>query len=99
MLACNGHWVRIGRTYGTERLDDWVAGSLTAILADETVPGLGAPAITLEACMGSVPLTAVKALPNGAVWVANLTISVGWEVHLVSIPILNEDVTVSPLLS
>ena len=99
MLAYNGHWVRIGRTYGTERLDDWVAGSLTAILADETVPGLDAPAITLEACMGSVPLTAVKALRIGAVWVADLTLSVGGEVHLVSIPILNEDGTVFPLLS
>jgi hypothetical protein len=60
MLAYNGHWVRIGRTYGAERLDDWVAGSLTAILADETVHGLGAPAIALEYCMGSVPLTAGK---------------------------------------
>ncbi|MFT5485623.1 MAG: hypothetical protein ACI9JL_002178 [Paracoccaceae bacterium] len=97
-LAYKGHWVRIGRTYGTERLDDWVAGSLTAILEGETVPGLGAPDVTLEACMGSVPLTAVKALPNGAVGVANLTLSVGGEPHLVSIPVLNEDGTVSPLV-
>jgi hypothetical protein len=49
--------------------------------------------------MELVPLTAVKALPNGAVWLANLPLSVGGEVHLVSIPILNEDGTVSPLLS
>jgi hypothetical protein len=67
-------------------------------LADETAPGLDAPAITLGACMGLVPLTAVKALPNGAVWLVNLPLSVGGEVHLVSIPILNEDGTVSPLL-
>ena len=97
-LAYKGHWVRIGRTYGTERLDEWVAGSLTALLDGETVPGLGAPDVTLEACMGSVPLTAAKALPNGAVGVVNLTLSVGGEVHLVSIPVLNEDGTVSPLI-
>jgi hypothetical protein len=38
-------------------------------------------------------------LPNGAVWLAKLTLSIGSEVHLVSIPILNEDGTVSPLLA
>jgi hypothetical protein len=97
-LAYKGHWVRIGRTYGTERLDDWVAGSLTAILDGETVSGLGTPDVTVEACMGSAPLTAVPALPNGAVGVANLALSVGGEAHLVSVPVLNEDGTVVPLI-
>ena len=97
-LAYKGHWVRIGRTYGAERLDDWIAGSLTAILDGETVPGLGTPGLTLEACMGSAPLTAVQALPNGAVGVANLTLSVGGETHLISLPVLNEEGTVAPLI-
>lgn len=97
-LAYKGHWVRIGRTYGAERLDDWVAGSLTAILDGETVPGLGTPDVLLEACMGSAPLTAVRDLPNGAVGVANLTLSVGSDIHLISIPVLNEDGTVAPLI-
>lgn len=97
-LAYKGHWIRIGRTYGTERLDEWVAGSLTAILDGETVPGLGTPGVTLEACMGSAPLTAVQALPNGAVGAASLTLSVGGETHLVGIPVLNEDGTVAPLI-
>ena len=97
-LAYKGHWVRIGRTYGAERLDDWIAASLTAILDGETVPGLGTPGITLEACMGSAPLTGVTALPDGAVGVANLTLSVGGETHLISVPVLNEDGTAAPLI-
>jgi len=97
-LAYKGHWIRIGRTDGTERLDDWIASSLTAILDGDTVPGLGAPDVTLEACMGSAPLTEIQALPNGAVGVANLTLSVGGQTHLVSIPVLNEDGTVALLI-
>lgn len=97
-LACKGHWIRLGRTYGAERLDDWIAGSLSPILDGESVPGLGSPAVTLEACMGSAPLTAVTELPAGAVGTANLALSVGGDVHLVSIPVLSEDGTVSPLI-
>jgi len=97
-LAYKGHWVRIGRTYGAERLDDWMAGSLTAILDGETVPGLGTPDVTIEACMGSAPLTAVSELPDGAVGTVNLALAVDGQTHLVSIPVLNEDGTIAPLI-
>lgn len=97
-LAYKGHWVRIGRTYGTERLDNWIAGSLTAILEGENVPGLGTPDVIVEACMGSTPLIAVSDLPEGAVGTANLTLSVGDDLHLVSLPVLNDGGTISPLI-
>ena len=97
-LAYKGHWIRIGSTYGSERLDDWIADSLTEILDGETVPGLGSPDIVIEACMGSRPLVAVPNLPEGAVGTANLSLSVGGEPHLISLPVLNEAGTVSPLI-
>lgn len=97
-LAYKGHWVRIGRTYGAERLDDWIADSLTAILEGENVPGLGSPDVIVEACMGSAPLIAVSDLPVGAVGTANFTLSVGGDPHLISLPVLNDDGTISPLI-
>jgi hypothetical protein len=97
-LAYKGHWVRLGRTYGTERLDEWIAGSVTAILEGENVPGLGSPDVIVEACMGSAPLIAVSNLPAGAVGTANLSLSVGGDPHLISVPVLNDDGTISPLI-
>lgn len=97
-LAYKGHWVRIGRTCGAERRDDWIADSLTAILEGNSVPGLANPNVILEACVGSAPLIAVSNLPEGAVGTANLTLSVGGEIHLLSIPVLNEEGTISPLI-
>lgn len=97
-LAYKGHWIRVGRTIGAGQPDDAIADNLAAILNGETVPGPGAPDVILEACTGSFPLTAVQALPNGAVGVANLKLSVGDAIHLTSIPVINENGTVTPLI-
>jgi len=64
----------------------------------ENVPGLGSPDVIVEACMGSAPLIAVSNLPAGAVGTANLSLSVGGDPHLISVPVLNDDGTISPLI-
>jgi len=97
-LAYKGHWIRIGCTSGRERVDELVTDNLDAILAGEIAGRIDDIELTLEACTGSAPLAAVQHLPVGAVGTVNVRLSVDGEPCLVSLPVLNETGTVSPLL-
>jgi hypothetical protein len=98
-LAYKGHWVRMGRTQDrhTDIVAGWLPNNLGAALAGESSGGIRTDKILLEACIGSVPLSAVEPLPEGAVGTANLTLAIDGDLHLLSLPVLNDGGIISPL--
>ena len=99
-LAYKGHWVRMGYTQDrhTNLVARWLPDNLGAALASQMSGGIGTDNVLLEACIGSGPLSAVDPLPEGAVGTANLTLAIEGDVHLVSLPVLNNGGIISPLV-
>jgi hypothetical protein len=99
-LAYKGHWVRIGYTHDqhTDKVSQWLSHNLLSATNGATVDGIEIQNTHLEACIGSAPLSAVDELPEGAIGIANLTLTVDGDIHLVSAPVLNKGGSISPLV-
>lgn len=99
-LAYKGHWVRVGctRDRHTDRVAGWLAQNLAPALGGGAADGIEIETVLLEACVGSRPLSAVHVLPEGAVGSVTLTLQIAGDTHLVSLPVLNDGGTVSPLV-
>ena len=97
-LACKGHWVRLGTTpgAGADRVAGWLAGK-PAFAPGDAGNGIEVRDVLIEACVGSFPLIEVEALPEGAVGVVNLTLTVDGETHLASVPVIHSNGAVSQL--
>jgi len=98
-LAYKGHWVRIGYTHdkNTDGVALWLAENPMTASGESAVDGIEIQHTLLEACVGSTPLSAVCELPEGAVGIANLTLVIEGDTHLVSIPVLKDAGVISPL--
>lgn len=98
-LAYKSCWVRIGctRDRHTESVISWLDDNLSAACSGGGSNGVQIDDVTMEACIGTFPLSVVDALPAGAVGTANLTLTVDGDTHLVSRPVLHDGETVSRL--
>ena len=99
-LAYKGHWVRIGYTHDThaDRVAKWLPENLNTGPGGSTADGIDLKSRIVEACVGSAPLTAVSELPEGAIGVVNLMLTIDGEAHLVSTPVLNDAGVIAPLV-
>lgn len=99
-LAYKGHWVRIGYTHDqhADRVARWLPENLMTGAGDGGAEGIDTQGRIVEACVGSTPLTAVNELPEGAIGIVNLTLTIDGDTHLLSTPVLNDVGVIAPLL-